>query len=202
MNRYKIKWLIILILAISSLIGYGIYNRNVIFGKKIDIENLEVRVNNYINRIDSNLKVSEIIIYSDTNYYFSIEEKDTAIGAMELLVNPYTGSIRPEQGPNMMWNTKYRMMGRNIYYNNDEINNIKLTRNEALIKAKEYVKNNLNTNYNVSDEGREYNGYFTFHIEENDTIVGMLSVNSYTGDVWYHNWHGSIVNIITFHDEE
>jgi len=24
-------------------------------------------------------------------------------------------------------------------------------------------------------------------------IYGMLSVNGYTGDVWYHSWHGYFI---------
>lgn len=208
MKKEKIKWLIILILAISSLLVFGLINRNVILGKKMEIEKLELRVDEYVNRIDPNLKVADIFIYSDSDYYFSIEEEDTGKGAMELLVNPYTGAIRPEQGPFRMWNNKYGMHGRGYgmmgipYYYNDDKSITKITRNDAIIIANEYIQNNINTNYNVLDEGHEFYGYFTFHVEYQENTVGMISVNYYTGEVWYHDWHGTLINIISSHNEE
>ena len=45
------------------------------------------------------------------NFYIEVKEKDTGVHAFELLVNPYSGAVYPEPGPNMMWNTKYGMMG-------------------------------------------------------------------------------------------
>jgi hypothetical protein len=33
-------------------------------------------------------------------------------------------------------------------------------------------------------------GYYTLHVERDGRIDGMLSVNAYTGAVWYHWWHG------------
>jgi len=200
MDKEKLKWLIILFIAVSSLIGYGLYNRNVVFGEKIEIEKLEQRVNNYISRINTNLEISDIFIYSDSDYYFSIEESDTGMGAMELLINPYTGSIRPEQGPNMMWNEKYGMHGSGFFNNN--LNNSKITSSEALGKANDYIQNKINSNYIVTDEGHEFYGYFTFHFESNENTVEMLSVHAYTGDVWYHNWHGTLINIRSNHDDK
>jgi len=38
-------------------------------------------------------------------------------------------------------------------------------------------------------------GYYTMEIERQGKIVGMLSVNSTTGAVWQHWWHGSFVAI-------
>ena len=37
-------------------------------------------------------------------------------------------------------------------------------------------------------------GYYTLDITEDGLITGMLSVNAYTGRVWYHTWHGAFVN--------
>ena len=36
-------------------------------------------------------------------------------------------------------------------------------------------------------------GYYTIHTEKDGKITGMLSVNAYTGQVWYHNWHGAFI---------
>src|SRR5215203_6100216 len=56
-----------------------------------------------------NLEVGEVMEFSN-NYYAEVEEKDTGIGAMELLINRPGNRVYQEPGPNMMWNTKYGMM--------------------------------------------------------------------------------------------
>ena len=80
-------------------------------GAKIDMEDLEHGVSSYIGEYEEELVISDIFVFENSDYYFSIMEEDTGMGAMELLVNPYTGEIYPEFGPNMMWNLKYGMHG-------------------------------------------------------------------------------------------
>jgi hypothetical protein len=36
-------------------------------------------------------------------------------------------------------------------------------------------------------------GYYTFHVMKDGKITGMLSINSTTGAVWYHWWHGRFI---------
>lgn len=55
--------------------------------------------------------VPEHVMNFETGYYVAVKESDTGRGAMELIVNPYTGQIFPEPGPNMMWNEAYGPMG-------------------------------------------------------------------------------------------
>ncbi len=38
-------------------------------------------------------------------------------------------------------------------------------------------------------------GYYTLHIEREGDVVGMLSVNAITGQVWPHTWHGELLEI-------
>lgn len=174
------------------------YNR----GEKISNEEIVEVVEKYISSIDNNLEVGDMFIFEDTDYYVSIEEKDTGKGAMELLINPYTGYIYPEFGPNMMWNEKYGMhgtrgfgmMGIGGWFNNKDLT--KIDRETSINLANEYVKNNLGEKFSVKNKGHEFYGYYTFHIYENDETVGMLSVNYYSGDIWYHGWHGQLEDII------
>ena len=44
------------------------------------------------------------------NFYVQIGHQDEENLAFELIINPYTGTISEEPGPNMMWNTEYGMM--------------------------------------------------------------------------------------------
>ena len=50
------------------------------------------------------------LIEFEKNFYAQVAEKSTEINAFELLIDPYTGAVWPEYGPNMMWNTKYGHM--------------------------------------------------------------------------------------------
>ncbi len=38
-------------------------------------------------------------------------------------------------------------------------------------------------------------GYYTLDFSEKEQIFGMLSVDGYSGDVWYHSWHGDFVSM-------
>ncbi len=55
------------------------------------------------------LEVVELMAF-EQNFYAQVAEKSTAVNAFELLIDPYTGVVWPEYGPNMMWNTKYGHM--------------------------------------------------------------------------------------------
>ena len=61
---------------------------------------------------DSNLEVVDVMEFAN-NFYAEVEENDAGIHAMELLIDKRSGRVHPEPGPNMMWNTKYGMMGDN-----------------------------------------------------------------------------------------
>lgn len=185
-------------------------------GVKIGLEELEQRVNSYIAQYDEELTISDIFVFEDSDYYFSIMEEDTGMGAMELLVNPYTGDIYPEFGPNMMWNLKYGMHGRGGYgmmgrgmmdRDNDSFSSDNTERNtisseDAQSKAAQYIADRADDTYSVSSEGHEFYGYYTFHLEQNGETVGMMSVNGFTGDVWYHDWHGTVEQVIDGHTDD
>ncbi len=45
----------------------------------------------------------------------------------------------------------------------------------------------------TATDATAFPGYFTFHTEQNGKITGMLSVQSSTGAIWEHVWHGDFV---------
>ena len=51
----------------------------------------------------------------------------------------------------------------------------------------------------VADADTFY-GYYTLHTLRNGQVEGMLSVNGYTGAVWYHTWHGTFISMKEFRD--
>jgi hypothetical protein len=121
------------------------------------------------------------------HFYVLVVEKGTGKGAMELLVE-WDGSVHPEPGPNMMWNTKYGHMGswRPLPRGAPPV-----SRERARQLAQEFLAQTYPGT--AADEGTELYGYFTFDVLRDGRPVGMLSVNAYTGQVWYHGWHGAFV---------
>ena len=107
-------------------------------------------------------------------------------GAFELLVDPYSGTIHPEPGPNMMWNTEFGHMqvgapaGRPAF-----------GPERARAAAEEYLNQQLPGSR--TGELTEFPGYYTLDVVRDGRTVGMLSVNAYTGQVWYHQWHGTFI---------
>jgi len=152
------------------------------------------------------LQLTEVMEFS-LNFYAEIHEKSTGTGAFELLVDRYTGAIYPEPGPNMMWNAKYGhmagggMMGMMGAVNSPgammwwDPNAVKpsVTAEQAVQLAQQYL-DQAGQGLKAGDAEPFY-GYYTLHVEKDGQITGMLSVNAYTGAVWYHAWHGDFVGM-------
>ncbi len=77
----------------------------------LTIAEAETAVADYLANLEQdNLTLGEIMIF-DNHAYAQVFDSETGQGAFELLVDPVTGSVFPEPGPNMMWNSEYGMMG-------------------------------------------------------------------------------------------
>ena len=160
--------------------------------KNLSFEAVRDLSQTYIEKYDQNLKITEIMEFSK-NYYVEIAEKDTGIGAMELLVDKSTGSVFPEYGPNMMWNLKYGM--RSMMNTSNAIPDMSIDEEKAIDIATSYLAKS-GTNEYAGDEAERFYGYYTIHTTDKDgNILGMLSVNGFSGDVWYHSWHGVFIDM-------
>ncbi|RTI00095.1 peptidase M4, partial [Thermus scotoductus] len=102
-------------------------------------------------------------------------------GLFELIADRYTGVVSPEPGPNMMWNTRYSMMGGPVQAP------VRFPLEEAKKLAETFLKGYL-PGAQVMEAGA-FPGYYTFDFGRKE-VEGMLSVNAYTGEVWVHTWHG------------
>ena len=144
---------------------------------------------------NADLKVTEVEEY-EANYYVLVTEKSTGNGAFELLVNKYTGVIRPEMGPNMMWNTKYAF---NTGFCNWQRGTKTAVPTVTLAQATANAQQCLNSylpGTTVGDVTTLY-GYYTVEILGAAKPYGMLSVNAFTGQVWFHTWHGAFIQEAT-----
>jgi len=167
---------------------------NPISGGIITMDRAVKIANDYLNALNNkNLAIDEIEEYQ-YNFYVIYYEKSTGMGAFEMLIDKvntgwgYAG-IRPEPGPNMMWNTKYGMMGSSLFGYTPGASTI--SADQAKAHAQGYLDTYL-AGAKVGDV-REFFGYFTIDIVKDGKIYGMLSINAYTGDIWYHNWHGASI---------
>ena len=71
-----------------------------------------------------------------------------------------------------------------------------VTEKQARQYAQEFINGYL-PGGKVEDAERFY-GYYTLHVLKEGQIYGMLSVNGYTGQVWYHSWHGLCLGMTEF----
>jgi hypothetical protein len=141
---------------------------------------------------NDDLAVVEIMEFTG-NFYAEVREKSTGVGAFELLVDRYTGDVYPEPGPNMMWNLKYGHMGGYgmMRWRGAPEATMPVTPEQAVEQAQKYL-DRFNAGL-TAGEAEPFYGYYTLHTERDGQLTGMLSVNGYTGAVWYHQWHGDFI---------
>jgi hypothetical protein len=139
------------------------------------------------------LVADEVIEFSN-NYYASIRETSTRIGAFEILIDRTTGSVVREPGPDMMWNAKYSVMrGGMMGFGLTGSGPMPVTTQQAHDIAQRWLgANQSGTSANSPDP---FYGFYTVDFEKNGKLVGMLSVRGYSGQVWYHTWHGAFIQI-------
>lgn len=155
-------------------------------GKRISMDDALKAAQEYAAERGENLRVAEIMEFSE-NFYAVVLETDTGKGAFELLIHPVSGEVIPEFGPNLMWNLKYGHMSV------DEPSSINAL---SLEQAAATAQKALDTRFSgaeVSTDGIDFYGYYTFDYEIDGTVAGMVSVNGESGRVWFHNWHGDFI---------
>jgi hypothetical protein len=156
----------------------------------ITIETAATIAQQYVTQLNNpDLKVREVEEYTQ-NFYIQVYEKST--GAFELLIDKYTGSIYSEQGPNMMWNTKYGMHNSMMGWSfGNPTEPMTVTAQQAENFAQQYL--NAYIPGTTAGEAEAFYGYYHVKVLSQGEGYGMLSVNGYTGQVWYHNWHGAFI---------
>ena len=165
-------------------------------GQSISIDAAQRSVQSFLDSTGNrDLKIAELMEFRE-NFYALVKEESTGTGAFELLVNKGTGAVALEPGPNMMWNTKYGMMGRGAGmmggFRPDAVSaSMPVGTDEATQIAQGWLDRNLGGDSAGMPDA--FYGYYTFHFEKGLQIAGMLSVNGYTGQVWFHTWHGAFV---------
>ncbi len=157
-------------------------------GQAVTIDQAQQAVQAALDTLgNQDLAIDEVMEFQD-NFYALIKEKSSGHGAFELLVTKSSGAVSPEYGPNMLWNTKYGMMGAQ-----DNAKAMTVSADQAKALATTWLAQNQPGI--VPETPDTFYGYYTVHVTKDSTITGMLSVNGYTGQIWYHTWHGDFIRM-------
>lgn len=157
----------------------------------ISIDQAQKNVQQYLASYgNSDLKIDELIQFQD-NFYAGVTEKGTGVVAFALLVNPVTGAVGPEPGPNMMWNTKYGMSPGSMVGGRGQSAAMTVNPEQAQKIAQQWL--NANQAGTTAKTPDRFYGFYTVDIDKDGQLAGMLSVNGSTGAVWYHSWHGGFI---------
>ena len=66
----------------------------------------------------------------------------------------------------------------------------------SVAQARANAQQFLDTNFpgaKLVDDADAFSGYYTMDFLQDGKVAGMLSVNGYGGQVWYHTWHGAFI---------
>jgi hypothetical protein len=172
------------------------YAPNTSTGSAITIDAaLNISKNYAASLANKDIAVDEVEEYTQ-NFYVLFKEKSTGLGAFEMIIDKSTGAIYPEMGPNMMWNTKYGMMSGGMmgWITGTQTGQMTVTAEQAKTNTQQF----LTANYPGTTVGSidTFYGYYHIDVFNAGTTYGMLSVNGYTGQVWYHTWHGTFIQAV------
>ncbi len=165
-------------------------------GTPLTLAQAQQNVQRYVNRYGNpNLVIDEVMEFQN-NFYAIVKDKSTGHGAFEVLVNKVTGAVFPEYGPAMMWNTSYSMMTHMMGYQQPS-GPMTVSATQARQIAQEWLDQHQPGS--TTEAPDQFPGYYTLHILKNGKVTGMLSVNGYSGQVWYHTWHGAFIQMTDLH---
>jgi hypothetical protein len=95
-------------------------------------------------------------------------------------------------GQGMMGGNGNMMQGWNSTAPTDVTAAMTVTSEQAVQYAQQY----LDTNYagaTAATDPAQFYGYYTLDFEKDGKIIGMLSVNGYSGQIFLHTWHGTFI---------
>ena len=196
----------LLVAIVLSTLLVGVYAQS----QTITMDTAVQQFKNYLASVGNpDLALHEVEEYQN-NFYATYYEKSTGIFAFAMLIwkpgstwtggmmgnGIMSGALTPEPGPNMMWNTKYGVMGGIMgIYRQTSTSNMTVTSEQAKAIAQQYLDSSF-SGTSAGDVDTFY-GYYNVDVLSNGNTFGMLSVNGYNGQVWYHSWHGTYIQTVT-----
>lgn len=167
-------------------------------GTAISLAQAQQDAQTYLSGLNNpDLRLDEIMEFQG-NFYAIIKEHSTGTAAAEILINRSTGAVMREPGPDVLWNTKYGMLGTNAPMaqymgTSPSTGPMTVSADQAKQIAQQWLAGNQPGS--TTETPDQFYGYYTLHILKDGKVTGMLSVNGYTGQVWYHSWHGAFIQM-------
>lgn len=128
------------------------------------------------------LSVGEVVQFG-REFYARVREQNTGRYAFAVLIDPSSGQVWPEPGPNMSWNSRF---GQGA--------NTEMTITPG--QARFFAQASLDASVPAATAGDPlaFYGFYTFEVWQGNQMIGMVSVNGVTGEVWYHNQYGPYID--------
>lgn len=167
----------------SGMMGGGMMGP-VLAGDGVRVRTLDAgrrRAQAFADRLG--LRVGEVMQF-DNGFYAELLTTARS-GATEVLISPADGSVQLEYGPAMMWNISYGMHAGSVSGSHT------VSMAEATKQAEAWLDGQRPGL--TAAEPQPFPGYYTLHAMRGGKVAGMLSVNAFTGAVWYHTWHGKFI---------
>lgn len=82
--------------------------------------------------------------------------------------------------------------GQNITV--EDIEKMPVSSDEAVGAAQRFL-DQYQPGTQADEHADPFYGYYTIHILKDGDVVGMLSVNGYTSQVFLHTWHGDLLQM-------
>lgn len=221
MNRKGFLWALIGLFAIIGVVGViscqaegpppildyyeymlkGEEPRSDVLDIRLTMDEAEDRVRQYLRNLnDPNLEVKEIIEFTN-KFYVIFSEKDTGINAFVGMIDTYTGRMYAGHHPDRWWNTKY--LGPSYKLARGATTPLDWPSGPMTI-TEEQVWNVAQSSIDENMPGREagvvetFYGYYTIPILWEEEVVGLVTINGYTGGICYEACHGLLIDRVEF----
>lgn len=165
----------------------------------ISLDQAQKDAQSYVDKYgNADLTLDEMMEFQG-NFYAIVKEKSTGIGAFEVLINKWTGAVTWEP-QSMMWNTKYGSMSQGSPMGYTHPTGAMTVSAEQAKQIAQKWLDQYQPGSAPETTPDSFYGYYTMHTMKNGQVTGMLSINGYTGQVWYHSWHGAFVQMKSLSD--
>jgi hypothetical protein len=196
---------LLLVAIVLSSLAVGVHSQS----QTITIDAAVQLFKDYLTSLrNPDLALHEVEEYQN-NFYATYYEKSTGIFAFQMLIwkpgSTWTGGmmgngmmsgvVMPEPGPNVMWNTKYGVMGGMMGVYRQTPTSMTVTPEQAKAIAQRYLDSSFSGT--TAGDVDTFYGYYNVDVLKAGNPFGMLSINGYNGQVWYHSWHGTYVQTVT-----
>lgn len=114
------------------------------------------------------------------------------------VVSQQMGQMMGNNGTNSMMANNGMMGGIGVVSNEAiQTGKMPVTAEQALKVAQTYL-DKAYPGVQVGVKADQYPGYYTIDVQKQGKLSGMLSVNGFTSQVWYHTWHGQFIEMTDF----